>query len=111
MTTLAPASASASTQARPMPCPPPVTSAVLPSSLNFSMYMVVVRLSCWRHGGGTLSCFYLRKNCIAVAIEAVDPVRIRRQHHGVAHLHADLTGAAHSQRPERPSVVIEKGVA
>ncbi len=37
--TLAPASPSACAQAAPMPCPPPVTTATLPSSFNFSRYM------------------------------------------------------------------------
>ena len=38
-TTVAPASPKACAQAKPMPCPPPVTTATRPSSFNFSMYI------------------------------------------------------------------------
>src|SRR5260221_3091924 len=48
MMTLAPASARASAQARPMAPPPPVTRAVRPVSLNMSRYMAL--LSCFHMG-------------------------------------------------------------
>src|SRR5688572_23398931 len=47
ITTVAPASASAVLQARPMARPPPVTTATLPSSLSFSRYIESLPCSAW----------------------------------------------------------------
>src|SRR5438067_2744881 len=49
MTTAAPASASASAVARPMPCAPPVTNATRPSRRKRSRYMLLRQERCCGH--------------------------------------------------------------
>src|ERR1700730_16461361 len=96
MMVLAPASAKASTQASPMPWPPPVTSAVRPWSLNFSRYMRLP--SRWE--ASALRSLRRRPSgpdCLAVLVEAVEMGGIGREAHIVAGRDAELAHAARRQ--------------
>src|SRR3984957_15909901 len=114
MMTFAPASASASAHANPIPCPAPVTTAVRPSSLNFSRYIFLVLLAFFpvhRSTIGRLLGHRSRPNDPTVLVKAVQARRIRRKPHVVAGFQIELSDAARREHSEFPGVDIEEGVA
>src|SRR5215471_1400549 len=105
MATFAPASASASTQASPMPWPPPVTMAVLPPSLNFSRYIDPLRWPEFLWFGA------LRPKGVAVSVETVDARGLWRQRNLVAGLQIELADIARGKLPDWAGIDIQEGVA
>src|SRR5690242_6526053 len=95
MIAVAPASARASTQARPIPRPPPVTSATRPGTLNFSRY---IRPFASAQG-------------LPLRVEPVDPSRIRSDPHRVPFFQAELTHGPGGDPVRRRDVDVEEGVA
>src|SRR5436305_11807323 len=110
MTTLAPASASASTQASPIACPPPVTTAIRPSRRSFSRYMVDPSCQLLLMLGRRTSRRASAAQRNPRVVEAVDPIGLGRQPHGVAGLDAVLAGRARGDAAEILHVDIKEGV-
>src|SRR6185312_14699915 len=99
MTTLAPASANASTHANPMAWPPPVTTARRPFKSYFSRYMLPIPL-----------CSILRAHRPSVRIETMDAIRARRQPDLVAGGQRQLAGRARRHAADRLGIDMKEGV-
>src|SRR5215467_1617085 len=106
MTTLAPASASASTQASPIAWPPPVTTAILPSRRSFSRYMVDPSVQLQMRSAAPASA----AQGAAGLIEAMDAVGLRRQPYMIAGLDAKLAGGPRRNRADVVDVDVDEGV-
>src|ERR1700685_1964878 len=137
MMILAPASPSASEHASPIPCPPPVTTATRPPSLNFSRYIFLFILFATRPGafGGQpkrlpLSAQPLLSSCrrasgrdsrrvapasardgISLLVEAVQAGRIRRQPHAVTGFQIEFADVAACEHSELTRIDIEESIA
>src|SRR5215470_2772517 len=109
MTTLAPASASASTQASPIACPPPVTTATRPSRRSFSRYMVDPSSQLLDMPGQRQLPASAAQGR-ARLVEAMNAVGPRRQPDMVARLDAELARRPGGDRPDLLGVDMEEGV-
>src|SRR5262249_33587527 len=95
-------------QASPIPCPAPVITAVLPSSLNFSRYMTVFpyRLALRQNGRDASGV-----NRIAGIVEAVDARRVGRQRDLIARGDAHFADGPRGQCSDGPGIDVKEGVA